>query len=510
MAQSEKVDTVTGNRPPNSPRRAGCSCLGGVMLLLCALILGGLLGYGLAYRSDYILGNVYVAGIFVGNQTRATARRTLQDRWLRQSITLADGERQWLVTAADLGLQLDSEQALALAYAYGRNLADPVSIVTALTQRLDIAPRWSYDAGRAAATLTALAPKINTPPIEASLSIVQGQAQATPGQAGRELDVAATLAQWTTLQPQIIATHQAPLALNLVEPAMADLTPFVGQANRVLAAPPTVRGYDPVRDEWASWVVSAETWAGWLTFQPGPNRLNYNLDPAGISAFLTAQSASLGEDRYLDPAAAAQISDVLARGQEPAVLRIYHTPTTHTVQAGETLSSIGMDYGIPYPWIQAANPDLDTLYAGQVITIPSPDDLIPLPPIPAKRIVVSLGQQHLWAYENGAVKWDWVISTGIPDSPTAPGVFQVQSHELEAYASSWDLYMPYFMGIYLPAPNIDFMNGFHGFPTRDGRNLLWTGNLGTPVTYGCILVSNANVTQLYDWAEAGVVVAVVR
>lgn len=508
MAQREKINASAGIRP-NSPRRFGCGCLSGLVLLIFALILGALLGYGLAYRSDYIFGSVYVAGIHVGNQTRAAAQRTLRDRWTRQIVTLTDGARQWTVTAADLGLQLDSDQALALAYAYGRDLGDPLSILTALTQRLDITPRWSYDAGRAAATLTALAPKINTPSSEARLEIVQGQAQATPGQAGQELDMAGTLAQWETGQASIVATHRAMLTLNAIEPVNADLSAWVPAANRVLATPPTLRGYDPVRDEWASWAVSAETWANWLTFQPENGRLTYSVNATGVGAFLAAQSAGLGEDRYLDSAEATSISDTLTRNQEPTILRIYHTPTTHTVQAGDTLSSIGVNSGIPYPWIQAANPGLDTLYVGQIITIPSPDDLIPLPPSPFKRIVVSLGQQHLWAYENGALKWDWVISTGITDSPTAPGVFQVQTHEVEAYASSWDLYMPYFMGIYLPAPNIDFMNGFHGFPTRDGRNLLWTGNLGAPVTYGCILVSNANVTQLYDWAEAGVVVAVV-
>jgi lipoprotein-anchoring transpeptidase ErfK/SrfK len=89
-------------------------------------------------------------------------------------------------------------------------------------------------------------------------------------------------------------------------------------------------------------------------------------------------------------------------------------------------------------------------------------------------------------------------------------VFQVQSHEGNAYAASWDLWMPYFLGIYRPVPTSDFMNGFHGFPTRDGTNLLWTGNLGHPVTYGCILLSTQNAAALYEWAEEGVVVEIVQ
>ena len=54
----------------------------------------------------------------------------------------------------------------------------------------------------------------------------------------------------------------------------------------------------------------------------------------------------------------------------------------------------------------------------------------------------------------------------------------------------------------------DFTNGFHGFPTRGGSQLLWTNSLGTRVTYGCILISNDHIRQLYDWAEDGVVVQI--
>jgi lipoprotein-anchoring transpeptidase ErfK/SrfK len=164
---------------------------------------------------------------------------------------------------------------------------------------------------------------------------------------------------------------------------------------------------------------------------------------------------------------------------------------------------------MPYPWIQQANPGVsDGLFVGQTLTIPSPDELLPLPVVANKRIVVSISQQRMWAYENGTLVWDWPTSTGIDESPTSPGVFQIQTHETNAYAGNWNLWMPYFMGIYRPVPTSDFMNGFHGFPTRDGQNLLWTSSLGHQVTYGCLLVSTDNARLLYDWAEAGVVVEI--
>jgi lipoprotein-anchoring transpeptidase ErfK/SrfK len=112
----------------------------------------------------------------------------------------------------------------------------------------------------------------------------------------------------------------------------------------------------------------------------------------------------------------------------------------------------------------------------------------------------------MWVYERGVVRWEWVISTGVWDSPTMPGVFQILSHHVSAYAGNWDLDMPYFMGIYETVPG--FTNGIHGMVTRRGASLLWENALGRPVTYGCILLSNAHVKTLYEWAPEGVVVEV--
>jgi lipoprotein-anchoring transpeptidase ErfK/SrfK len=127
-----------------------------------------------------------------------------------------------------------------------------------------------------------------------------------------------------------------------------------------------------------------------------------------------------------------------------------------------------------------------------------------------KRVKISISQQRMQAYEEGQVKWDWQVSTGIASSPTSPGIFQVQSHDPNAYAGNWNLWMPWFMGIYRPVPSQDFMNGFHGFPSRDQQQLLWTRNLGHPVTYGCILLSTDNAKLLYDWAPEGTIVEIAK
>jgi LysM repeat protein len=303
--------------------------------------------------------------------------------------------------------------------------------------------------------------------------------------------------------------------LRAVQPVVADVATLVAQAEQRLANPLIIGAYDPIGDETVSWTVEPRVWGTWLSpsvDHGDPSRLDWGLDVGPVKAFLRTQSATLAPDRYLDIDQAVEaIRQALATQRGDVRLYVYHRERKHTVQLGETVSSIARDYGMPYPWIQEANPGIgDELQAGQILVIPSPDVFLPLPVVDDKRIVVSISRQTMWAYENGVAKWVWPVSTGIPSSPTSPGVFQIQSHDQNAYANSWNLWMPYFMGIYRPVPTSHFMNGFHGFPTREGSGLLWTGALGYPVTYGCVLVSTGNAAALYEWAEKGVVVEILE
>ena len=83
---------------------------------------------------------------------------------------------------------------------------------------------------------------------------------------------------------------------------------------------------------------------------------------------------------------------------------------------------------------------------------------------------------------------------------------QVLSKEESAYASLWDLWMPHFMAIYEAGPG--FYNGLHGLPTLSSGRRLWEGLLGSPASYGCIILGLEEAEILYHWAEVGVVAVV--
>lgn len=486
--------------------------LGVLSLLLLAVITAAALAALLFYRSDRILPGVHAAGLDLGGKSQAGAAALLQQLWPGQTITLAAGDATWPVSPEALGLTLDASAMVQAAYRQGRSLETWKAYWQGLGQ-IDLPPVWHFDPVQAEASLRQLVPQIEQPAKNATIRISGGRAEAVAAVPGYTLDVAATLQTLARQPMQVLAERRLALVTQPVYPTINDVSTAVAQANALLGHALTLQTYDPIRNESATLTVSPAEWAGWLELRLDPNdssRVAWSVKTDQVQAYLSAQSTALGPERYLKVDEATTRLAEAIRTQETVVrLRVFHRPGTYTVQAGQTLSSIAYEVGIPYPWIQAANPGLgNSLVPGQVLALPSPDDLLPLPPVEDKRIVISLGQQKMRVYEAGAIKWEWPASTGITSSPTAPGVFQIQSHEQNAYAANWNLWMPHFMGIYRPVPSSDFMNGIHGFPSRGGAQLLWTDDLGHRVTYGCILISSENAATLFQWAEAGVIVEI--
>jgi LysM repeat protein len=190
-----------------------------------------------------------------------------------------------------------------------------------------------------------------------------------------------------------------------------------------------------------------------------------------------------------------------------------HASTTHTVQRGETLAAIASRYEVSlWTLVQVngiANPAL--IMPGQVLVIPRASSLAPASaPVPvaaggSKRIVVDLSEQHLYAYQGEVLIYSFVASTGMPGAGTSTGTFRVLDKRPNAYASTWSLQMPYWLGIYWAGP---LENGIHALPILPNGQRLWEGYLGTPVSYGCVILGTQEARMLYAWAEIGTQVVI--
>lgn len=503
-------------RPPRAARRGWTEsdwviALSGAALLLTA----GLIVYGLLLLFEFggpIAPRVTVAGQPVGGLMLKPAAEQVDTYWNQNRAILLVGEgTERSVLPQELGISVDPEATVQLAWEVGRGedrWPERIDLLTAGDAPRMVIPVVRFDPEVARQGLAALAPELAVPAQNARVVFRDGRWTAEPGQDGRALDVDATLAALEAQPVVALVTARLEAVFQPVPPAVSDVSDLVAELEARRNTPLLIHGYDPVSDEWLEWKVEPETFSDWLQVEADEEgRPRMTLDPAGVQRYLESLQPSLSGRSFTQVEGLDRVSENWQAGV-PIRTVLRRPPTSYQVQPGDTLLKIAWREGMPYWMILQANSGLDpeNLTVGQTLTIPSKTDLLPLPVVWNKRIVISIGQQRLWTYENGQPRSEHVISTGIDRSPTQPGVFQVQSHDLEAYASVWDLYMPHFIGIYEAWPG--FMNGIHGLPTLSNGQRLWAGNLGRPASYGCIIMTLSEAEDLYYWAEAGTVVEI--
>jgi len=116
-----------------------------------------------------------------------------------------------------------------------------------------------------------------------------------------------------------------------------------------------------------------------------------------------------------------------------------------------------------------------------------------------KYILVDISEQHMYVYQGDALIYSFVASTGI-NNATRVGTFAVQSKIPNAYGSTWNIWMPNWLGIYWAG---GLENGIHALPILPNGATLWEGFLGRPVSYGCVVLGTYESQLLYEWAEIG-------
>ena len=121
-----------------------------------------------------------------------------------------------------------------------------------------------------------------------------------------------------------------------------------------------------------------------------------------------------------------------------------------------------------------------------------------------KLIVVDISEQHLYAYDGGALVFSFIASTGIGNS-TRIGSFSVLEKIPNAYGANWNIWMPNWLGIYWSG---NLQNGIHALPILSNGARLWAGYLGRPISYGCVVLGVEEAQLLYDWAEVGTPVVI--
>jgi LysM repeat protein len=197
----------------------------------------------------------------------------------------------------------------------------------------------------------------------------------------------------------------------------------------------------------------------------------------------------------------------------------------YTVQRGDTLGVLARRFGLPLNTLASANGivNRDQIDVGQQLVIPiaaSPTEIsalqeyyrtyewsgehtlpdwleVPEPTLQnGKQILVVLSQQTAFAYEDGLLLAHFIVSTGLPATPTVQGNYAIYRKITSQRMSGpgYDLAnVPWVMYFYQGY-------AFHG--------TYWHNNFGSPMSHGCVNMQTQEAAWLFDWAEIGTAVLV--
>ncbi len=175
----------------------------------------------------------------------------------------------------------------------------------------------------------------------------------------------------------------------------------------------------------------------------------------------------------------------------------------HTVQSGESLASIGTQYGVSWLAIAQANNILnaDQIVAGQELIIPNvlagaaAVEGAAAAPAPihgvGREVIVDLSEQRAYAYENGVLVRNVIVSTGLPNTPTVRGDFTIQRKY-----SAQTMTGP---GYYLP--DVPYVAYFYAGYALHGT--YWHNNFGQPMSHGCVNLPTPEAEWFYNFVDIG-------
>lgn len=188
----------------------------------------------------------------------------------------------------------------------------------------------------------------------------------------------------------------------------------------------------------------------------------------------------------------------------PAVQTMITASTvTHTVTAGERLSQIAEQYGVSWLAIAQLNgiADPNTVYVGQELAIPASvlittgENALPAAPEPVhgvgREIIVDLSDSRTYAYEDGRLVRNVLVSTGRAATPTVLGDYTVQRKYVSQTMSGPGYYLP-------DVPYVLYFYAGYAF-----HGTYWHENWGTPMSRGCVNMPTPEAEWLYNWAEVG-------
>ncbi|MCL4505651.1 MAG: peptidoglycan binding domain-containing protein [Chloroflexi bacterium] len=472
---------------------------------IAAAVLGAVAWFEQAY-AERIYPGITIGPFDVGGMTRTEAEAAVNTQSARMLGMFDFQGARWFAPWPALGIRANAAEAAQQAYQVGRSGSLDQRFADWQARRPAVVT-FSYDVALSRQFLESHRADVYIAPRDATVSVADGAATSTNGAAGREIDIDATLqdafARLLSEQPVEVRTHPIPPAVHDSAAGAA-----AAQLNIWLQRPFALTMWWDNR--MVTRAIAPVERMGWVQHRRMGDGIATALNAEGIRASLAAINAKLGPTAAmrLDEATGMTLS-ALQRGMAQVWFVVPHGDIPYVIQRGDTFESVGDRYGIPVTRILAANPDIwadGGFVPGQQITIPTQNIMLPAPigPTNQQRIEVDLTRQRLLAYDSANLVLSASISSGIPKWRTLVGVFQVEEKVDDAYNKLAAIHMPNWLSIYdIGDPGNSLTNGIHALPVLGGGRRLWSGYLGHPVSFGCVVMGIADSDALYKWVQIG-------
>jgi vancomycin resistance protein YoaR len=383
------------------------------LLLVLAVAACGLalISYGARY-AERIYEGVNVMGIEVGGLTQEEALRRLQVALSARQlpyVSLTTLERDWTLSAGDLGAELALRPAVQEAWRLGREGVfrhDLVTRLRLLWQGYRVMPALTFDPGRSLIALQGVARQAGHPAQRAQLWVAGLQARAGDSQIGRELDIESTRRDieqacldalgashwepaprfWGSLYGAIsgpavemVDPLSVALAFHEILPPLTEVSGAQERVSAILGGPlilnyalPEIEADGTVRHVLHRRAVDEAVLSSWLTLGRAPvgedARLRVELDRAEIRAHLERLADEIArpprEARFdYDPKA--QRLTTLAPGQNGYVLDV--AAATERVAQAALAGQRAVDLAITVIPPRVSRADLEALLPLELI-----------------------------------------------------------------------------------------------------------------------------------------------
>lgn len=113
-------------------------------------------------------------------------------------------------------------------------------------------------------------------------------------------------------------------------------------------------------------------------------------------------------------------------------------------------------------------------------------------PAEARWIRVDLSEQIVVAYEGENAVRAFVVSSGLPGTPTVTGEFRIRTKVSEQVMSGGEGRNYYYL------PGVKWVQYFYEDYSFHGT--YWHNNFGQPMSHGCLNMTNSDAKWLFDWA----------